>query len=185
MFKNCELSIAVDINLKTVVYLDMTFNFEKNLYKRYRKPNNSLIYINKNSNHPPNILKHLLKSIAKCVSKTLSSEQIFNRPTKIYCKALRKDDLKYSPNEAQQIENNEERKCKRKIIWFNSHYSKNVKTNVGKVFLKLVKKLFRVSHILQKIFNKNTVYYSCMKNTNVVWVSLLEQRKLGLKMESV
>ena len=90
MFKNCELSIAVDRNLKTVVYLDMTFDFEKNLYKRYRKPNNSPIYINKNSNHPPNVLKHLPKSIAKCVSKTLSSEQIFNRPIKIYCKALRR-----------------------------------------------------------------------------------------------
>ena len=35
----------------------------------------------------------------------------------------------------------------------------------GKVFLKLLKKHFPASHVLHKIFNKNTVKisYSCMK----------------------
>ena len=78
--------------------------------------------------------------------------------------------LKYLPNEVQQLENNEGRKRKRKIIWLNPPYSKNVKTNVGKVFLKLLKKNFSASHILHKIFNKNTVKisYSCMKNINSI-----------------
>ena len=59
---------------------------------------------------------------------------------------------------------------KEKIIWFNPHYSKNVKTNVGKVFLKLLKKHFPGSHILHKIFSKSTVKisYSCMKNISSV-----------------
>ena len=53
---------------------------------------------------------------------------------------------------------------------FNPTYSKNVKTNVGKVFLQLLKKHFPASHILNKIFNKNTVKisYSCTKNINSV-----------------
>ena len=43
---------------------------------------------------------------------------------------------------------------------------------MGKGFLKLLKKNFPTSHILQKIFNKSTVKisYSCMKNINsLIW----------------
>ena len=174
VFKKCGLSIVVDTNLKTVDFLDVTFDPDKNIYKSYRKHNNSSIYINKNSNHLPNILKQLPKSIAKRISETSSSEEAFNKSIKIYSKALKEsgltDKLKYLPNEVQQLENNEGRKRKRKIIWFNSPYSKSAKTNAGKVFLKLLKKHFPASHILHKIFNKSTVKisYSCMKNINFV-----------------
>ena len=52
----------------------------------------------------------------------------------------------------------------RNIIWFNPPYSQNVKTNIGKTFLKLVKKHFPRGHKLYKIFNRNTLKlsYSCM-----------------------
>ena len=122
----------------------------------------------------PKYFKTTAEIIAKRISETSSSEEIFNKSIKIYSKALKEsgftDELKYLPNEVQQLENNEGRKRKRKIIWFNPPYSKNVKTNVGRVFLKLLKKHFPASHILHKIFNKNTVKssYSCMKNINSV-----------------
>ena len=86
---------------------------------------------------------------------------LFNKSIKIYIKALKESDstadLKYSPIEAQQLENNEERKRKRKITWLDSPYLKNVKTIMGKVFLKLLKKHFSVSLFRHNIFNKNTV----------------------------
>ena len=170
VFKKCGLSILVDTNLKTVDFLDVTFDLDKNIYKPYQKPSNSPIYINKNLNHPPNILKQLPKSIAKCISETSSSEEIFNKSIKIYSKALKEsgftDEVKYLPNEVQELGNNNRRKCRRKIIWFNPPYSKNV----GKVFLKILKNYFPTSHILHKIFCKNTVKisYSCMKNINSV-----------------
>ena len=119
-------------------------------------------------------LKQLPKSIAKRISETSSSEDLFNKSIKIYNTALKEsgftDELKYLPNEVQQLENNERRKRKRKIIWFNPPYSKNVKTNVGKVFLKSLKKHFPASHILRKIFIRNNVKisYSCMKNINSI-----------------
>ena len=169
VFKKCGISIAVDINLKPVDFYDVTFDFHKNIYKPFRKPNNTTIYINKNLKHPSNILKQLPKSIDKHISETSSSKEILNKSIKIYSKALKEsdftDELKYLPNEVQQLESNERRKRKRKIIWFNPPYSKNVKINVGKVILKLLKK-----HFLHKIFNKNTVEisYSCMKNINSV-----------------
>ena len=58
----------------------------------------------------------------------------------------------------------------RNIIWFNPPYSKNVKTNVGKIFFKLLHKHFPKSNKLYKIFNRNTVKisYSCMKNLNSI-----------------
>ena len=111
------------------------------------------------------------------ISETSSSEEIFNKSIKIYSKALKESgftvELKYLPNEVQELGNKNRRKRKRKIIWFNPPYSKNVKTNVGKVFLKLLKKNLRTSHILHKVFNRNTVKisYSCMKNVNCYFFS--------------
>ena len=57
VFKKYGLSIVVDTNLKTVNFLDVTFDLDNNIYKPFRKPNNSPIYINKNSNHPPKYFK--------------------------------------------------------------------------------------------------------------------------------
>ena len=58
------------------------------------------------------------KSIAKHISETSSSEEIFKTSIKIYSKAPIEsnftDDLKYSANEAQQLDN-EEKKRKKKI----------------------------------------------------------------------
>ena len=55
---------------------------------------------------------------------------------------------------------------KKEHYWFNPPYNKNVKTNMGKIFLKLVDKHFPKSNKLHKIFNKNTlkVRYSCTEN---------------------
>ena len=61
---------------------------------------------------------------------------------------------------------NQKRKRKRNIIWFNLPYSKNVKTNIVKTFLQLLSKHFPKGYEMYKIFNKNTVKisYSCMNN---------------------
>ena len=44
---------------------------------------------------------------------------------------------------------------KRKIIWFNPPYSVNGKTNIGEIFLSLLKKHFPKKNKLHKIFDKN------------------------------
>ena len=61
---------------------------------------------------------------------------------------------------------NARRNRNRKVIWFNPPYSLNVKTNISKVFLKLVRKHFPRSHKLSKIFNLNTIKigYSSIPN---------------------
>ena len=62
----------------------------------------------------------------------------------------------------------------RKVIWFNPSYSLNVKTNIDKVFLKLVRKHFPRSHKLSKIFNLNTIKISYSSMPNVK--NLIKQR---------
>ena len=54
----------------------------------------------------------------------------------------------------------------RKIIWLNPSFSQNVKTNVEKIFFKLLRKSFSKNHEFRKIFNLNTLKlsYSSMAN---------------------
>ena len=136
VFKDCGLSITIKCNLKSVDFLDVTFDLVSEIYKPYRKPNNKPLYINKHSNHPPNILKQLPKSIEKRISETSSNIDVFNRSIKIYNDALHesnfKETLKFVIPAPKNNDENQKRKRKRKIIWFNPPYSKNVKTNMGK-----------------------------------------------------
>ena len=74
--------------------MDFTFALYKCLYKPYRKPNNKLIFINKLSNNLPNVLKQLPKSIAKIISDTTSSKDIFDKSISFYQKALYKSGFK-------------------------------------------------------------------------------------------
>ena len=54
----------------------------------------------------------------------------------------------------------------RDIIWYNPLFSRNVATNVGRSFLKILDEEFPKGHVLHKIFNRNTVKisYSCIPN---------------------
>ena len=53
---------------------------------------------------------------------------------------------------------------------YNAPYSANVKTNIVKIFLNLIKKHFPKTNKLHKIFNRNMVKisYSCMSNISSI-----------------
>ena len=146
--KQCGLAITIECNLKTVNFLDITFDLENYVYKPYRRANYKPTYINKNSNHPPSILKQLIKSIEKKLSETSSSKDIFDKSLKWYQDALKdssfSNDLRYVENNNNANEN--KRKGKRKIIWFNPPFSKSVKTTIGKIFLQLLSKHLPKNH---------------------------------------
>ena len=58
------------------------------------------------------------------------------------------------------------RNRQRNIIWYNPPFSKSVKTNIGRTFLKLISRHFPRHHKYHSLFNKNNVKvsYSCMDN---------------------
>ena len=78
LFKENALDIVIQCNLKTVNYLNVTFNQLNSTYRRYQKENNQITYIITESNHSPSIIKQLPISIEFRLSSLSSSEQIFN-----------------------------------------------------------------------------------------------------------
>ena len=122
-----------------------------------------LVYINRKSNHPPTLIKEIPKAIAKRISDISSSEVVFNESIPIYSDAIRKsgfhDNVTFIPK-TTNTKTNKIKTPKRKIIWLNPPYCVSVKTNVGRIFLKLIKKHFPKGDSLNKIFNKNTVKLS-------------------------
>ena len=56
------------------------------------------------------------------------------------------------------------------MIWFNRSFSQTVKTNVAKSFFRLLDKHFPKSHLLYKIFNRNTIKFidSCMNSVSQI-----------------
>ena len=155
-------------NLKIVNYLDVSFNLSNATHRSFCKPNNKIAYIHQESNHPPSVLRQIPLSIESRLSKHSSNEKIFKESTQIYQEALKKSGYNHQLTYQKSInnKNKDTKRRKRKIIWFNPPYSKNVSTKVGNQFLKLINKHFPRHHKLYKLLNKNNVKasYSCMPN---------------------
>ena len=148
--------------------MDVSLILNNSNYKPYHKPDNEILYIHQDSNHPLMILKQIPTSIEKRISTLLSNETKFNDSKEIYQKALEnsgyRQTLKYHPS--SENVSNIKRNRKRNVIWFNPSFSANVKTKLGNYFLNLIRKHFRPRDKFSKLFNRNTmkVSYSCMPN---------------------
>ena len=73
IFKENELDLFIQCNMKIVNYLDVSLNLNNSNYKPYHKPDNKISYIHKDSNHPPSILKQIPASIEKRISTSSSN----------------------------------------------------------------------------------------------------------------
>ena len=63
VMKDRGFQTEIETNLKEVNFLDVTFNLNSGLYKRYKKPNDQLLYDRTSSDLPPQIIKQLPNSI--------------------------------------------------------------------------------------------------------------------------
>ena len=125
----------------------------------YMKENNQIFYVHSKSNHPPLILKNLPQNIENRLSKVSANEEIFTTAIPPYQAALvasgYSHKLKFDPNARDKPPRTKNRN--RKVTWFNPPFSKNVKTNIGKQFLAVIKETFPKTHTLHKICNNNTI----------------------------
>ena len=134
IFKDTGFAIDIETNLKIVDFLDITFNLNNGTYRPYKKPNDLLSYINKSSNHPPQIINQLPKTINERFSRNSS-----NSSKHQYEKALRGlKPLKFNKTSTNQTK----RHRQRNIFWFNTVFNRAVSTNVGKRFLQLLRHHF-------------------------------------------
>ena len=169
IFKDNHLDITITCNMKIVNYLDVTLNLRDGSYQPFHKPNDEILYVHSESNHPPSIIKQLPVSIESRLSTLSSTKEIFDKSAKPYQDALMRSGYNYKLtytkiSDSKKSNLKEKKNRKRNIIWFNPPYSKSVSTNVGKIFLKLINKHFPSHHKFRKIFNRNNVKisYSCM-----------------------
>ena len=65
-----------------------------------------------------------------------------------------------------------------KVIWSNPPYNQNVKSNIGRLFNKLVRKHFPENNKCHKIFNLNQLKLSFCCTTNVENVIKLGKLRL-------
>ena len=164
IFKKLELSITVECNLWIKDFLDVTFDLRTGTCYRYRKVNNDLLYIHKQSKHPTSITKQIPAMISERTSNILCDKECFDKAAPDYNNALKNssfnENMKFTPRPPKR------RKRSRKIMWFNPTFSSNVKTNIGKVFLRLLYKDFPKHHKYYKLLNRNNVKisYSCIQN---------------------
>ena len=120
------------------------------------KPNNVPLYLNVKSNHPSTIIKDLPKLINKRLSELSYSKDKFDKAKLLYKKSLQEIGHKTTISYAQiEVKSNKNRS--RNIIWFNPPFSQNVKTNIGKIFLKLIKITISQTITVFTIFNQDTI----------------------------
>ena len=166
IFRKYGLRITIEANKKVVNFLDVTLNITTGQHKPYNKPNNTPLYVNVKSNHPPSIIRNIPIGINKRLNEISSDAAAFNDAAPMYQEALKasgyNQQLKFTESENPP----KQRSRHRKIIWYNPPYSKSVTTNIGKLFLKFLDEEFPRTHKLYKIFNRNTIKisYSCMDN---------------------
>ena len=128
------------------------------------KPNNKILYVHRQSNHPPALLKNIPENINKRLTSISSSQKVFDEAIPPYQKAL--DESGYKHKLTYNPQPKRKRNRQRKIIWYNPRWNANVKTNLGRKFLNFIDRCLPNGHPLHKIFNKHTLKlsYSCMPN---------------------
>ena len=67
IFSKHSLGTTSEANLKTVDFLDVVFDLENESYRPFIKPNNTPLYVQKLSNHPPSVTKNIPAGVNKRV----------------------------------------------------------------------------------------------------------------------
>ena len=176
---NRRLSITIDVNVKIVNFLDLTFNLSTGIYKSYMKENDHPVYVNTNSNHPPMVLKNIPMGVNRRLNKISSNKEVFDAAKGPYQDALRKSGYEHVLTYTPTQENTKRKKNrKRSVIWFNPPFSLSVKNRVGKEFLSLLDSSFPPDNPLHKLFTRHTVKLSYKRMPNMAQAVSGHNRKL-------
>ena len=165
IFGDLGLKIVAEGNLVEVDYLDISFNLTDSSFRPFKKPNASIKYVNKLSNHPPQVIKNIPDNINKRLASISCNQDNFDAETQVYQSAL--DQAGYHHKlqfyDVQPKPQNKKRR-RQNILWFNPPFSLSVATNLGKKFFAILNKHFPKGHKFHGLFNKRNVKlsYSCL-----------------------
>ena len=161
------MSVTITANTTKVDFLDISLDLQTGIYQPFIKENDSPLYVNIKSNHPPSVLKNIPLGINRRLSRISANKDVFDAAAPIYQEALRKSGYSHKLAYEAPAEKTTKKRCRKKpVTWFNPPYSVNVRSNIGKQFLQLLDGAFPPSNPLHKLFNRQTVKlgYKCMPN---------------------
>ena len=82
IFKRYGLSITTDVNHKIVNFLDVTLNLNDGTVTPHKKENNTIMYVNKHSNHAPSHLNAIPQGVQSRLTRNSTNEEIFKEAVK-------------------------------------------------------------------------------------------------------
>ena len=85
----------MEANLSKINFLDVTLDLKSGKHSPYTKGNTTL-YVHKQSDHPPSILRNIPKSINRRLSEISSDKDCFDKAKDPYQDALNKSGYKYN-----------------------------------------------------------------------------------------
>ena len=163
VFTKNGFKVTIDGGGKKIDFLDVVLDLNENSFRLSRKRNSETVYVYNLSNHPKYIRKQIPNNVNKRLNKLSKGNKEFDLIKKNYQDALTQSeydfDLNYNDDKTTQ-ENKGKRKRRRKIIYFQPPFSRNVTTPIGKKFLNLVKKHFTLDHPLSKFVSSKCLKLS-------------------------
>ena len=95
--------MTIETNAKVVNFLDVTLDLNTGIYKPFIKENDSPLYVNMKSNHPPTVLKNIPEGINNRISRISANKTVFDDAAPVYQEALTRSGysftLRYDPPE--------------------------------------------------------------------------------------
>ena len=95
VFGDYNLKRTSEPKRKCVNFPDVTLDLRSTSYKPYMKPRNIPQYLNRQSNHPPSVLRRIPKAINRRLSDISSDMQSFKAACPLYQDALSKSGYKF------------------------------------------------------------------------------------------
>ena len=98
--------------------------------------------MHKKSNHHPRVIRNIPEGVNKWLRHNYANEELFKAAIPIYQEAFKDVGYDYElKNEAHNEDPAKVKKSrKRRVLWFDPPFSKNVKTNVDQSFLSILDK---------------------------------------------
>jgi len=165
IFEENGLKIEISVNKNIVDFLDITLDMKMETYQPFTKPNRQPLYVHKQFNHPPSILKNIPLSVNDRLSRLSSTKEIFDIAAPPYQKALADSGCSHKL-EFKDMSGSRKKNRSRILTYLNPPFSLNVKTNIGKQFLNLIRN-FPTNNILRQIVKPNTIKLSYRTSKNM------------------
>ena len=93
IFKEHGFEISIEKGLFQTAFLDIELNLRYNIYEPFKKENDTIKYINNESNHPKAIRKTINLMINQGLNNLSSNMHVFNDRVHPYNEALKTVDL--------------------------------------------------------------------------------------------